>query len=126
MEMLKPLPPTLREKKRYLAIKILYEDEISEGEFIRLLRDASLKFIGYWGTAKANPWLVYYNYPYAIVRCQRDHVDFVKSSLILVREFKDKPINIICLGVSGTIRKAKIKFLGIKPKRWFLVKREKK
>ena len=124
--MLKPLPPTLREKKRYIAIKILYNGEIKEGELINLIREASLNFYGCWGTSKANPWLVYFNYPYAIIRCQRDNVDFVRSSLILIREFKDKPINIICLGVSGTIRKAKIKFLNIKPKRWFLVKREKK
>ncbi|WP_457612244.1 Rpp14/Pop5 family protein [Methanocaldococcus sp.] len=124
--MLKPLPPTLREKKRYIAIKILYDGEIKEGELINLIREASLNFYGCWGTSKANPWLVYFNYPYAIIRCQRDNVDFVRSSLILIREFKDKPINIICLGVSGTIRKAKIKFLNIKPKRWFLVKREKK
>ncbi|WP_456472809.1 Rpp14/Pop5 family protein [Methanocaldococcus sp.] len=124
--MLKPLPPTLREKKRYIAIKILYDGEIKERELINLIREASLNFYGCWGTSKANPWLVYFNYPYAIIRCQRDNVDFVRSSLILIREFKDKPINIICLGVSGTIRKAKIKFLNIKPKRWFLVKREKK
>ncbi|ENN95850.1 ribonuclease P [Methanocaldococcus villosus KIN24-T80] len=125
--MLKTLPPTLREKKRYLAVKVLYDGFIDEGEFIRLLREAVINYYGYWGTSKANPWVVYYSYPYVIVRCQRENVDFVRSSLILVREYKGKNINIICLGVSGTIRKAKIKFLGIKnPKRWFLVKKYKK
>ena len=123
--MLKTLPPTLREKKRYIAFKLLYDDELSEGEVVNLIRRAVLEYYGIWGTSKANPWLVYYNYPYGILRCQRENVDYVKASLILVREFKGKPINIICLGVSGTIRKAKIKFLGIKhPKRWFVIRRE--
>ncbi len=123
MTTLKTLPPTLREKKRYIAFKIIYDEEISEGEIVSLIRKSVLSYYGYWGTSKANPWLVYYNYPYGIVRCQRDNVDFVKSSLILVREYKEKPINIICLGVSGTIRKAKIKFLKIKPVRWYILKR---
>jgi ribonuclease P/MRP protein subunit POP5 len=123
--MLKTLPPTLREKKRYIAFKILHDDELSEGEVVNLIRRAVLEYYGIWGTSKANPWLVYYNSPYGILRCQRENVDYVKASLILVREFKGKPINIICLGVSGTIRKAKIKFLGIKhPKRWFVIRRE--
>ena len=123
--MLKTLPPTLREKKRYIAFKILYDDELSEGEVVNLIRRAVLEYYGIWGTSKANPWLVYYDFPYGILRCQRENVDYVKASLILVREFKGKPINIICLGVSGTIRKAKIKFLGIKhPKRWFVIRRE--
>ncbi|CAB3287830.1 Ribonuclease P protein component 2 [Methanocaldococcus lauensis] len=124
--MLKTLPPTLREKKRYIAFKIIYDEELKEGEVVNLIRKAVLDYYGAWGTSKANPWLVYYEFPYGILRCQRDNVDYVKSSLILAREFKNKPINIICLGVSGTIRKAKIKFLGIKnPKRWFIIKREK-
>ncbi|WP_423793401.1 Rpp14/Pop5 family protein [Methanocaldococcus indicus] len=124
--MLKTLPPTLREKKRYIAFKIIYEEELSEGEVVNLIRKAVLEYYGQWGTSKSNPWLVFYKYPYGIVRCQRDNVDFVKTSLILVNKYKDKPINIICLGVSGTIRKAKIKFLKIKPVRWFILKRLKK
>ncbi|AEF96083.1 Rpp14/Pop5 family protein [Methanotorris igneus] len=118
--MLKTLPPTLRDKKRYLVFEIIYEDELSESEIINIIRNATINYYGVWGTSKSNPWLVYYDFPYGILRCRHTEVDYVRSALIFVKEYKNKPINIVVLGVSGTVRKAKIKFLGITPKRLYM------
>lgn len=127
--MLKTLPPTLREKKRYISFKIIYHKELSGSEVVYLIRNAILNYYGVWGTSKSNPWLIDYTHPKGILRINRDEVDFVKSALITVNEYKNHPINIVILGVSGSIKKSRIKFLKVPHEEYYKViqriKREK-
>ena len=108
---LKTLPPTLREKKRYISFKIIYPEELSNNEVVQIVRSAIINYYGIWGCSRSNPWLISYNHPKGLLKVQRDEVDFVKSALITFNEYKDKPINIIVLGVSGSIKKSREKFL---------------
>ncbi len=127
--MLKTLPPTLREKKRYISFKIIYHKELSGSEVVYLIRNAILNYYGVWGTSKSNPWLIDYTHPKGLLRVNRDEVDFVKSALITVNEYKNQPINIVILGVSGSIKKSRIKFLKVPHEEYYKViqriKREK-
>ncbi|MDK2929542.1 MAG: ribonuclease protein subunit, partial [Methanococcus sp.] len=47
--MLKTLPPTLREKKRYVALEIIYEMELSQKDVISVVRNALLNYSGVLG-----------------------------------------------------------------------------
>jgi ribonuclease P/MRP protein subunit POP5 len=127
--MLKTLPPTLREKKRYISFKIIYHKELSGSEVVNLIRNAIINYYGVWGCSKSNPWLIDYNHPKGLLRINRDEVDFVKSALITVSEYKNHPINIVILGVSGSIKKSRMKFLKVPHEEYYKViqriKREK-
>ncbi len=126
---LKTLPPTLREKKRYISFKIMYPKILSRNEVVNLIRNAVIDYYGIWGISKSNPWLIDYNHPKGLLRINRSEVDFVKSALITVKEHKNNPINIVILGVSGSIKKSRIKYLKVPHEEYYKViqriKREK-
>ena len=124
--MLKTLPPTLREKKRYISFKILYHRELSESEVVYIIRSAIINYYGIWGYSKSNPWLISYNHPKGLLRIYRNELNFVKSALIIFNEYKSHPINIITLGVSGSIKKPREKFLNEPHKKYYKVIQRKK
>ncbi len=109
--MLKTLPPTLREKKRYISFKIIYPKTLSYNEVVGIIREAIINYCGVLGTSKSNPWLIEYNHPTGILRVNRDYISFVRSALITYSKYDEHPINIIVLGVSGSILKCRKKFL---------------
>jgi len=124
--MLKTLPPTLREKKRYISFKIIYHRELSESEVVFIIRSAVINYYGVWGCSKSNPWLIGYNHPKGLLRVHRNELDSVKSALITFNEYRNQPINIIVLGVSGSIKKSREKFLKEPHEKYYKVIQRKK
>lgn len=116
---LKVLPPTLRKNNRYLTVDIKSVSEIDKDDLVSIVWDACIRFKGECETSNFNLWVMkfyeiqktdeYYQYK-AIVRCQRDFVDSVRSSLALVTKYRGSPIAISTVGLSGTI-KASQKFI---------------
>ena len=119
MMKLKVLPPTLRKNNRYLAVDIKSTSPITKDDLVSIVWDACIRFQGESMTANFNLWVMrffeldqddnVYNYK-AIVRCQRDFVDEVRSSLALVNRYDGGRIAITTIGLSGTI-KASQKFV---------------
>ncbi len=87
------LMPTLKEDRHYLVF---------EGDKDKV-EQALLEFLGILGYAKAGPILVEYSKGKGIISFNRKHADEVKSALLFY--------NIHTLGISGTIKRAKAKFL---------------
>ncbi len=116
---LKVLPPTLRKNNRYLTVEIKITSPISKDEFVSCIWDVCIRFQGEANTANFNLWVMkffeidenedFYTYK-AIVRCQRDFVDDVRSSLALAAKYNNSKIAMTTIGLSGTI-KASEKFL---------------
>ena len=110
---LKVLPPTLRKNNRYLALDIKIMSEITKDELVTIIWDACLRFQGECRTSNYNLWVMkffeiendedYYSYK-AIVRCQRDFVDEVRSSLALATNYNRNRLSISTIGLSGTIK----------------------
>ncbi|MBB6066621.1 Rpp14/Pop5 family protein [Methanococcus maripaludis] len=111
--MLKTLPPTLREKKRYVALEIIYEMELSQKDVISVVRNALLNYSGVLGCSRTNPWLIDYGHPYGILRISREEVDTLRSSLSLMGEHRKKPINIRIIGISNSVKHIREKFLHV-------------
>ncbi len=116
---LKVLPPTLRKNNRYLTVDIKVTSPITKDNFVSIVWDACVRFQGELNSANFNLWVMkfyefegtdeYYCYK-AIVRCQRDFVDDVRSALALANMYKNGRISITTIGLSGTI-KASHKFI---------------
>lgn len=109
---LKVLPPTLRKNNRYLALDIKIKETISKDDLVNIVWNGCIRFFGENGTADFNLWVMkfyeigkkreYIHYR-AILRCQREYVDNVRSSLALIYKYNRKPISISTIGLSGTI-----------------------
>lgn len=110
---LKVLPPTLRKNNRYLTVDIKIESEISKDVLVSIIWDSCIRFQGELATSNFNLWVMkffefdssedYYHYK-AIVRCQRDFVDEVRTALALSNKYNGGRIAITTIGLSGTIK----------------------
>ena len=110
---LKVLPPTLRKNNRYLAVDIKSKSKINKDDLVNIVWDACIHFQGELMTSNFNLWVMkfydfgetddYYCYK-AIIRCQRDFVDEVRSSLALANMYRSSRISITTIGLSGTIK----------------------
>ena len=88
--MLKPLKPSMREKKRYLYLN---------GNFTRKqVEESILKYIGILGYAKACPQWISNN----ILAINRSEIDKIRASFALTN-------NIQVMRVSGTLKSLKSK-----------------
>lgn len=116
MKRLKPLMPSLRERKRYLAYEIISEHQITDfndvsDEFWRQISNT----LGQLGAAKAGIRLLDDTYDSEIqrglIRVSHTDVDELRFALMNVTSINDTKALVRSVGVSGIIKKAKEKFM---------------
>ena len=113
---LKPILPSLREKKRYVVFEVISKDKIADAASVSnsILHYAS-KFLGQLGVAKAgimvlnNKWDA--SLQRGIVKVSNKHVDALKASLAFADKINGAEVIFRSLGVSGILRKAENNFL---------------
>jgi ribonuclease P/MRP protein subunit POP5 len=120
IQKLKILPPTLRDKKRYIAFEVTSKGRLCRDDIISMLLDGSLYLFGAYGTANFELWLVKLwrctdkNNPETsnehrmkgILRCRRGEEDSLKAVIPTITNFRGKPVVFHTLGISGTIKSA--------------------
>lgn len=112
----KTLPLSYREKKRYITFEILSEEKIELEELIKSVWSHTINFIGVLGVAKTN--LKFLNDFYDekkqrfVVRCLPRDTEFVRLALALVSEINEKKVVLRSLGVTGTLKSARIRYFG--------------
>ena len=109
----KTLPPTLRDKQRYIAFQVIGERAFKKDEIKRAIWDASLKTLGELGTAKAKVWFIKFDEKSqtGILRCDRKYVEEMRFALTMLTQINGSKAIVRTLGVSGTIKRLKMKFL---------------
>lgn len=122
---LKILPPTLRDKKRYITFEVICQGRLNRDDVISMLLDGSLYLHGACGTAKSDIWIVKLfdcsgehsnnvndeHRMKGILRCRREEVDSVTAVLPTITKFRGKSIVFHTLGISGTIKSATKNFI---------------
>ena len=120
IQKLKILPPTLRDKKRYIAFEVTSQGRLNRDDIISMLLDGSLYLFGACGTANFELWVVKLwrctseNNPETInehrmkgiLRCRRGEVDSLKAVIPTITNFRGEPVVFHTLGISGTIKSA--------------------
>jgi ribonuclease P/MRP protein subunit POP5 len=108
---IKPILPTLREKKRYLMFEILSKSKIKD--FSRVssaIWASSLSFLGEWGAAKAGILMLPDKYnaktQRGIIKVNHKYVNELKASLVLIKRIEDDDVIIRSVTVSGILKKA--------------------
>lgn len=110
------LPPTLRERHRYLAYQVISDSKVTFQDIMAATWFAALGLLGELGAAAANIRFVKDSWnaekQLGLLRVSHTAVEQVRAALALVQRIGDNPVVIRVLGVSGTIRGAQKKFFG--------------
>ena len=109
---MKPLLPSLREKKRYVVFEIIgsnFHKKKAEKDIISNI----LGFIGELGFSRANIRLIddCWVKNKGIIRVNVKYLNEFKMALGLIKKLNNKKIIINVIGVSGILKKAKSKFM---------------
>ncbi|MFH1053334.1 MAG: Rpp14/Pop5 family protein [Candidatus Woesearchaeota archaeon] len=115
---LKPLLPSLREKKRYLAFEIISKKPINDFKIVsQSLWSSFLEYLGKFGVSKAGLWILPDKYDAknqrGLIRVNNKEVDSLKSALIMIKEIQGQDVIIRSVGVSGILKKAENRYLNI-------------
>ncbi|MBI5060936.1 MAG: ribonuclease P protein component 2 [Candidatus Aenigmarchaeota archaeon] len=114
----KKLPPSLRLKKRYIIFEVISEQQIEYGELVSVVWNSLLSLLGDAGASEARVWIIQNLYDNknqrGVIRCKHDSVEEVRSSLALINIIGEGKVIIKILGVTGTIKSAKSKYLGFR------------
>jgi ribonuclease P/MRP protein subunit POP5 len=120
---LKPLRPSLREKKRYLVYEMevfnnsTEEDKSNNKPKMYELQNSLInevnKLLGVFDSAKAGLKSIQTdeNSMRGIIKVNYLFVDKLKASMVLIDELKGLKVRVSSLGVSGILKKARLNYL---------------
>jgi len=112
----KPMPANLRGRGRYIAFKVISENKVNFDDVKTSIWHSILNFLGEYGSSKASTWISKTAYDdnkqIGLIRCSHDFVEEIRAALSLVERIGDTRVVIKVLGVSGTMKAARMKFLG--------------
>ena len=113
MSRLKPLPPTLREKSRYVLFKIYSTRTFNRKEVSKAIFDAIFQFLGEDTASELSLWFIrwYEDSNMGILKVEHNRVDKIKTTLSLIKEISGSKVLITSIGVSGTLKKLRKKYL---------------
>ena len=112
----KPLLPSLREKKRYLAYEVISGHKFNDAVDInKAIMDAAKDFLGNLGMAKAGIIAMDDQFSQksqkGIIRVNNKHLDKLRASLLFVEKINENDAIIKSVGASGVLKKAQQKYL---------------
>lgn len=115
---LKILPPTLREKKRYIGIKIYSSEPLTKEEIYNIIWHNTINLYGEIEASKINLWIIstkeiQNNRHYQqnlIVKCQRGYEEKLITALASIYRNRKNRIVIHTIGTSGTIKSLNKKY----------------
>ena len=100
---IKPLLPSLRERKRYILYTVKGTDFIEKEFLYQMIK----QFLGELGMSKAGVNILGNSSIKGIIRVNHDYVNEVKTALALINNYNNKDIKVESIKVSGVIKKVK-------------------
>jgi ribonuclease P/MRP protein subunit POP5 len=109
----KRLPPSLRSRKRYIAFRLIAERNIDARQLASALNSSMLSLFGECFAAGSNVRVEQFDGEKGIIRCNRDALERVMMALTLISEIESVKVIPLTLGVSGTIKRCRKKYLEV-------------
>ena len=106
---LKPIPLSLRGKKRYVEFELISDSALNEKDVSFAVWQTLLQNFGEFGVASIKPWLISFNAKTGkgIVRCAHDKTIELKAGLMFLKKVKNTKVVPKIVRVSGSIKKLK-------------------
>ncbi|MGQ4833484.1 MAG: Rpp14/Pop5 family protein [Candidatus Asgardarchaeia archaeon] len=103
----------IRDKRRYIAFEVYSENNLSKEDIISLILNEFVKNFGEYEGAKASLYVVSYDNVErkGILKVNLNSFKRALTTLAAIRYFRKSDIRVKVIGVSGTIRKCKRKYL---------------
>jgi ribonuclease P/MRP protein subunit POP5 len=115
MDAPKLLPPSLRSQKRYIVFEVISEQPIVYNDIGTAVWNSMLSFLGELGTSSAKVWFIHNIYDdksqKGVIKCSHESVEHLRTALSLVSVIGETKCIIKIVGVTGTIKSAKAKYL---------------
>jgi ribonuclease P/MRP protein subunit POP5 len=113
---IKPILPSLRKKKRYIAFEVVSKDKITDfGDVSKEIMRAAHDCLGRFSMADANIMLLANKWnpdsQRGILKVSHTKVDAVKASFVFANKIGSKDAIIRSLGVSGILKKAENNYI---------------
>ena len=112
----KTLPPAMRPKKRYILFEVISEHPVEYGDISDALWVSLLELSGEIGASESRIWMIPDMYDdkrqAGVIKCSNTSVENVRAALSLVQIISEKRCIIRVLGVTGTLKSAKAKYIG--------------
>ncbi|MCK9313610.1 MAG: Rpp14/Pop5 family protein [Methanocorpusculum sp.] len=112
---MRPLPPTLRENRRYVLFRILGGTVPTQKEVYHMVADSVTALFGDAGAAEMHPAVVWSDGDYVIARCTRGFEQSLIAALSLVTKIAGEPAAFRSMATSGTILSLREKVVLEKP-----------
>ena len=102
-----------RVRRRYIAFEVLGEEPVSEEQVARAITEAHLKFSGEQRFGRSSPRIISFDEQrqIGIVRSYLEGVAELRASLSLITRIAGRRVAVNALGMSGTLRACKDKFI---------------
>ncbi len=103
-----------QERGRYIVFEIITElEEISKSDLLNSITRSLFSLHGELGASKTGIWLIEFDErkKKGIIRCSHKGLIELRTSLAVISQINKNPVIFHVLGISGTIKKAKEKFL---------------
>ncbi|WP_202319079.1 Rpp14/Pop5 family protein [Archaeoglobus neptunius] len=110
---MKGLPSSLRSRKRYIAFRIIAEREVDERSLSRAVMESMVSLFGECFAAGSGLRLEYFDGSKGILRCYHNALEKVMMAFTLLDKIGDVRVIPLTIGVSGTIKKCKRKYLEV-------------
>ena len=107
------IKPTQKENWRYIAFEIYSQNQCKQEEVTKALVNNTLRLLGEIGASYANLWVIDFDQKKqsGIVRCSRDAQTQIVADLTTITHINQQQAAMFVLGVSGTLKKLKDKYL---------------
>jgi len=105
---MKPILPTLKEKKRYIAFEIITDSELDSRVAKKEIMEKCLSFLGYLDAAASGIIMVDFNKVKGVLKVNNKYVEKVKMAFALIKEINGNKVIVNCVKVSGILNKARI------------------
>ncbi|NLA39414.1 MAG: ribonuclease P [Methanomicrobiales archaeon] len=113
---MKPRPPAMREKRRYILVRILpYGLAPDQKDLYLAVIEATTTLLGDLAAGLSQPAVVFCDGGYAIVRCRRGTEGDIATALATVTAIADERAALRTVATSGTIRALKRRIRPIRP-----------
>ncbi len=107
------LPSSLKSRKRYIAFRIIADGKVDEKMLSRAVMDSMVSLFGECFAAGSGLRLEHFDGQRGILRCYREALEKTIIALTLLSRVGDVRVIPLTIGVSGTIRRCRRKYLEV-------------